>query len=281
MTTPILTTSDLCYCSQGKTILNHCNISLFENEVVVLIGCNGAGKTTLLHLLAGLKVPSSGQINRLSGQTEHWLGFLPDKSPLYPQMMVVEYLRYCAYIRGIKDITPAVDKVVDSCQLASVSKQRCQSLSYGYRQRVGLAQALIHQPPVIFLDEPTNGLDYGQKKSLRPLLASLGKTASVLMISHDYEEISATADRLYVLDNGCCHELNLPDREGLWWLNFQATPQDLPFTTKIIEGRFIAIERSRYQLHEIYRYLQALNIPCTVHESYPVDALQLRIDNVG
>lgn len=278
---PLLSAKNVGYRAWGRRILAHCDLALYANEVAALVGSNGAGKTTLMSLLAGLKSAQVGTIDYHFERKSQWLGFLPDKAPLYPSMRVGEFLRYCAQVRGVREVSQAVDFVVARCQLQAVLGLRCQALSHGYRQRVGLAQAWIHAPQILLLDEPTNGLDDGQKQALRPLLAEMAHSASVLMISHDYEEIIATANRVYVMQDGRCEELLLPPREGLWWLSFKEVPTSFVLEKVIDEGRFIAVSAQHYSLARLYEILANRGEEVLVGGRYPVAALQERIANVG
>lgn len=277
----LLEAQGLCYKRQGQFVLQDCALSLYEQEVTALLGRNGAGKTTLLHLLAGLKTASSGRVHYYGDKAGVSMGYLPDKAPLYPAMRVSEYLRYCARVRGLADVEQATERVLQSCDLEAVAGQRCAALSHGYQQRVGLAQALIHQPQVIFLDEPTNGLDYGQKQSLRPLLSGLAQTASVLMISHDYEEVIAVAERVYYLHDGACHEICLPERGRYLWVSFASVPTALPLKPSIDEGCFVGFACSEVAQDEVLQQLNGLSAVTGISRHYPTAALQARLDNVG
>ena len=171
----ILSAQHLAFRRGRQTILRDASLTLRAQEVVALIGGNGAGKTTLLEILTGALAPDSGSVHYHGQLPRFWLGYLPDKAPLYPQWRVREFLQTCAELRGVHDSKAAVDEVIARCYLQAVAHKRCGELSHGYRQRVGLAQALVHRPPLLVLDEPTNGLDSEQRAALRPLLAGLGE----------------------------------------------------------------------------------------------------------
>ena len=211
--------------------------------MVALIGGNGAGKTTLLEILTGALSPDSGSV-RCHGQLPRfWLGYLPDKAPLYPQWRVREFLQTCAQLRGVRDSKAAVDEVIARCYLQAVAHKRCGELSHGYRQRVGLAQALIHRPPLLVLDEPTNGLDSDQRAALRPLLASLGESSCVLMTSHNWDEVLAVAHRVYRLHDGVLQEITIPRAESphIWIACETVTrAQTLAQDAALQDGRFLA-----------------------------------------
>ena len=189
----ILSAQHLAFRRGRQTILRDASLELRAREVVALIGGNGAGKTTLLEILTGALSPDRGTVRHHAKLPRFWLGYLPDKAPLYPQWRVCEFLQMCAQMRGMRDSKAALTDVVQRCGLQAVAHKRCCELSHGYRQRVGLAQALIHKPSLVVLDEPTNGLDSDQRLLLRPLLAGLADSCCVLMTSHDWDEVLATA----------------------------------------------------------------------------------------
>jgi len=174
-------------------------------EHVALLGRNGAGKTTLLKILAGVLEPSTGRV-RIAGaspsdEDPSWrrrLGFLPERPPLHDDMTVAAYLSYVATLRGSDQ--RAADRVIERCRLGERQGRRIGTLSHGHRQRVGLAQALVHEPEVLLLDEPAAGLDPAQTAALRELLQSLELT--VVLSSHLLSEVARIATRYLVLEEG-------------------------------------------------------------------------------
>lgn len=192
-------------------IIQNCSFELYPQSITVLIGENGAGKTTLFQLLTGEKIPQSGKMI-YAQNVPFRLGYLPDKAPLYPHLTVQNYLKICAEMRGVKNLNEATEKALQDCHLESVRQQKCATLSHGYRQRVGLAQAIIHRPDLLILDEISNGLDFRQKQSVIQLLQELKNQLTILMSSHDWQEILALADQLYFLYRGRLHQLNLEKR---------------------------------------------------------------------
>lgn len=182
-----------------------------DREVVGFLGLNGAGKSTLLRILAGLVFPTAGTV-RLDGADaleapaamRSQIGYLPDVPPLHPEMRVRDFLTWCGRLRGrsAAEVAAAVPEVLTECGLGDVADTIIAELSFGYRKRVGIAQAIVHRPRLIILDEPVSGLDPVQIVEMRALVRSLGKRATVLVSSHILSEIEQTCDRLLVLHRG-------------------------------------------------------------------------------
>ena len=182
-----------------------------SGEIVGLLGLNGAGKSTILKILATYLRPTSGdvQIDDLSltsnaEKIRGLIGYLPDKPPLYNEMTVTGYLRYVAEIRGVhrQSRVSWVEDVVKKTNLESVSTKYLGQLSHGFRQRVGIAQALVHKPHFIVLDEPINGLDPVQIREMRDLILSLRGHYTVILSSHILSEMTKTCDRILIVDKG-------------------------------------------------------------------------------
>ena len=187
------------------------NFSIKGGEVVGFLGSNGAGKSTTLKILSGYLTPSSGQvlidgldISNNSHEIKKIIGYLPESNPLYHDMMVYDLLDFTAKVRGIdkSKFQAALDKVVNQCGLNGVLHKNLGSCSKGYKQRVGLACAMIHDPKILILDEPVTGLDPNQIVEIRELIKNLGKEKLVLMSSHILQEIEATVDRIIIIDKG-------------------------------------------------------------------------------
>jgi ABC-2 type transport system ATP-binding protein len=179
-----------------------------HGEVVGLLGHNGAGKTTIMKMLTGYLEPSSGsaQINGIEVesnplQVQASIGYLPENLPLYPELSIVEYLRYVADLRGV-DAKSAVPKAIAATELGDKAMSPINTLSRGYRQRVGVAQAILHDPSIIILDEPTSGLDPNQTQHMRSLITALSKTATVILSTHIMQEVSAMCTRALILRSG-------------------------------------------------------------------------------
>lgn len=181
------------------------------NTVVGFLGRNGAGKSTTLKILAGLLEPSEGTVHfnaqKLKTSDERFrkqIGYLPEEPPLYREMTVKDYLYFLGGIRGMSrpDLKKRVPALMELCQISDRENWVIDTLSLGYRKRVGIAQAILHEPKLIILDEPTSGLDPQQIKGMRELIRSLAKKATVLLSSHHLSEVSETCDKLLILDDG-------------------------------------------------------------------------------
>jgi ABC-2 type transport system ATP-binding protein len=180
-------------------------------EIVGFLGPNGAGKTTAMRCLTGFLPPSEGTA-RVAGfdVVEHSekarasLGYLPESAALYPEMRVREYLAYRARLEGVRgpDVKSRVEEAIASCLLEEVAGRKVENLSRGYRQRTALAGALVHQPPVLILDEPTVGLDPAQIIRIRETIRRLGRERAVLLSTHILPEVDAVCDRVLIIDRG-------------------------------------------------------------------------------
>jgi ABC-2 type transport system ATP-binding protein len=187
------------------------DLTLRKGEILGMLGPNGAGKTTTMKMLAGCLAPSAGSV-KINGvdlreepsRAKQHLGYLPEQPPVYPELTVDEYLTYCAGLHGIvpRQRVVAVASAKKDCGLADVGRRLVGNLSKGYQQRVGLAQAIIHRPPVVILDEPTVGLDPIQIREIRGLITELGKSHSVILSSHILPEIQAVCGRVMILHRG-------------------------------------------------------------------------------
>ncbi|SUZ57377.1 uncharacterized protein METZ01_LOCUS10231, partial [marine metagenome] len=182
-----------------------------SGEIVGLLGHNGAGKTTVMKMLTGYLEPSSGRglVDGIDVQDEpvvvqNKIGYLPENRPLYPDMSVFDYLAFTANMRGMtgSEAESALRDVIESMELGSRALDKIGTLSRGYQQRVGVAQAILHKPPVLILDEPTNGLDPRQTQEMRRLLRSLAMTATVVLSTHIMQEVDAICDRVLIMRDG-------------------------------------------------------------------------------
>jgi ABC-2 type transport system ATP-binding protein len=187
------------------------NLRLRRGEVLGLLGPNGAGKTSTLQMLSGNLAPTAGSIT-INGidlldapkLAKAHVGYLPERPPLYPDMSVDEYLRYCGRLHRIprKGIDSALDGVKARCGLINAGRRVIGNLSKGYQQRVGIAQALIHSPLVVILDEPTVGLDPIQIREIRALIRELGRDHGVILSTHILPEVQAVCDRVQIIHEG-------------------------------------------------------------------------------
>jgi len=194
-----------------KTAVDNLSFSVQKGEVLGFLGPNGAGKSTTMRMVTGFLPPTSGDalicgISITDNPTEakQRIGYLPESAPLYHDMTVVGFLRFCAEIRGLNGPArnEAVERAIETCFLQSVVHQSIDTLSKGYRHRTCLAQALLHDPEVLILDEPTDGLDPNQKYQVRELIRSLGKSKTILFSTHILEEVEAACTRAVIVDRG-------------------------------------------------------------------------------
>jgi ABC-2 type transport system ATP-binding protein len=182
-----------------------------SGQIVGFLGPNGAGKSTTMKMITGLLAPTAGNI-RVCGhdifddtmKVKECIGFLPESPPLYHEMLVEDFLQFVAEIRGVhsKSIKSRVDHVLSHCQLTHVRGRLIGNLSKGYKQRVGIAQAIIHDPQVIILDEPTIGLDPAQILEIRKLIKSFAQVRTVILSTHILQEVTAVCDRVVVINEG-------------------------------------------------------------------------------
>ena len=191
--------------------VNNIDLTLQQGEVLGLLGPNGAGKSTTMQMLTGNISPSSGEIS-INGidllthpqRAKASIGYLPEQPPVYRDMTVVEFLKYCAVLHDIpkQKNQKALDVALERCNLHDVKKKLISSLSKGYQQRVGIAQAILHQPAVVILDEPTVGLDPIQITQIRALIRELGRDHSVILSTHILPEVQAVCDRVQIINKG-------------------------------------------------------------------------------
>jgi len=191
--------------------VNNISFEVKTGEVVGFLGPNGAGKSTTMKMITCYMAPTSGDV-RLDQDSIHSnpesikkrIGYLPENNPLYTDMSIIDYLRFCAEIQGVEKsrIPERIGSMIELCGLEVERHKRIEELSKGYRQRVGLAQAMIHDPEILILDEPTTGLDPNQIIEIRKLIKTLGKEKTVVLSSHILSEVEATCDRILIINRG-------------------------------------------------------------------------------
>ena len=191
--------------------VNNVSINIGKGEIVGLLGPNGAGKTTIMKILTGYHFPSNGRAS-INGfdvyenplKVKESIGYLPEMAPLYNELNVYEYLSFIADVRKISPDTKQkeIERVVEECGLDAVLYRQIDKLSKGYRQRVGLAQAIIHSPDILILDEPTTGLDPNQIIEIRKLIKKLGEKKTVILSTHILQEVEAVCNRVLILNKG-------------------------------------------------------------------------------
>lgn len=193
--------------------LKEISFELKEGEVVGLLGPNGAGKTTLLRILASFLKPTAGYVEiegmeigkpMLEQKIKNKIGYLPEQAPLYEDMLVSEYLDFIGKMQGVREdaLGEKVSAVMAKCGLSEKKNAEISTLSKGYRQRVGIAQALIHNPKIVILDEPTTGLDPNQRIEIRDLIKEIGKDHMVILSSHILSEVRSTCSRVIIISKG-------------------------------------------------------------------------------
>jgi ABC-2 type transport system ATP-binding protein len=218
--------------------VNNLSFSLSKGQILGFLGVNGAGKTTTLQMLCGNLAPSSGEvlINGFNMLTQpklakRSLGYVPDTPPLYKELRVDEFLLYCAQLHGVAkaDTTAAVKLAEQRCGLIEVADRLIGNLSKGFQQRVGIAQAIVHNPDVIVLDEPTVGLDPLQIIEIRRLIRELGQEHGLIFSTHILSEIQEVCTDVMIIHQGCCV------------LNTRT--QDLAASEKSLEDIFVSLVR--------------------------------------
>jgi len=220
--TPMIEAIDLCKHYRSFAAVDHLSFTIHRGEVVAFLGPNGAGKSTTMKLLTGYLSPTSGtariagidvQDNRIAAAEK--LGYLPENGPLYPEMTAREFLRFFGEARGMgaARLQERLAVVTEECSLQELLDKPLGKCSKGQKQRVGMAQALLHDPEVLILDEPTTGLDPNQIKHVREYIRKLGQTRTILLSTHLMQEVEAVAQRVILVNEGR--------------LAFDGTPTDL------------------------------------------------------
>ena len=208
---PAISARGLCRYFGARAVVHDVNLELKRGEVLGFLGPNGAGKTTIMRMLTGNLAPSAGTIEIFGmdlldkpREAKACIGYLPEIPPLYRELTVNEYLQFAAKLHRVGDgeIGSALAKVTQRCGLSSMGERLIGSLSKGYQQRVGIAQAIIHDPEVIILDEPTAGLDPNQIREIRTLIRELGAERSVILSTHILSEVGTVCDRVQIMHEG-------------------------------------------------------------------------------
>lgn len=244
----------------GVTAINNISFEVGKGEIVGFLGPNGAGKSTTMRILSSFMPASSGRASiagydvfENSLEARAHLGYMPENVPLYTEMRVTEYLNYRAALKGVKGrrIKERVGDVKELCNLRDVENKLIGALSKGYRQRVGLADALVHDPDLLILDEPTIGLDPNQIRQVRELIKNLGKRHTILLSTHILPEVEMTCNRVIIINKGRIEASDTPQNllnqlRTAGGIRFEAkTGNDAgaDFLSKIAGVRDVAVEK--------------------------------------
>jgi ABC-2 type transport system ATP-binding protein len=184
--------------------VDNLSLAVYPSQIIALLGPNGAGKSTLMNMIAGYLTPSSGEINilSLSNQLEikQNIGFLPEGSPLYDDMSVKSFLTYISKLKN--QSLSEVDRVMDIANISHVANQKIETLSKGYKRRVGFASAIIGNPPILLLDEPTDGLDPNQKDHMLNIIREMSQEKTIIISTHLLDEAQSISNRIIIMNNG-------------------------------------------------------------------------------
>ena len=209
--------SDLCKNYGNIQASKNLNFEAHTGDIIALLGPNGAGKSTLMNMIAGYLAPSSGTIEVFEKDIAQFplfakenIGFLPEGSPLYADLTVKRFLTYMAQIRGLDK--SAVLRAARTADIENVMQQKTDTLSKGYQRRVGFAQSILSNPPILLLDEPTDGLDPNQKEYIRSLIKKMSADKTIIISTHLLDEAETVCNRIILIDNGTIKaDKSLPD----------------------------------------------------------------------
>lgn len=248
--TPMIEVQNLSKWYGTTAALRTVSFNVQKGEILGFLGPNGAGKTTTMRILTGYMPPSSGTA-RVAGfdvfydsiEVRKRIGYLPETVPLYPEMTVWDYLDFCARLRGVADRDTAIDRVMEMTSIGERADMHIGKLSKGYRQRVGIAQALVHDPEVLILDEPTIGLDPKQIIEIRHLIKSLAGDHTIILSTHILPEVSQTCSRVLIINDGVIVAEDTPERLSARvrgaehvYLQVAHPAPDIPATLEKVQG---------------------------------------------
>lgn len=206
-TAPVIKVGGVCKNYGSLQAVKNVSFSADKGNIIALLGPNGAGKSTLMNMIAGYLAPSSGSIEIMGKNIAAFplyakenTGFLPEGAPLYADMTVHRFLLYMAELRGLGE--KEVEKAEQTANITDVAKQKCDTLSKGYKRRTGFAQSILSDPPLLLLDEPTDGLDPNQKDHIRTLIKNMSADKTIIISTHLLEEAENVCNRIILLDKG-------------------------------------------------------------------------------
>lgn len=211
MSTVQLEVKNLSKIFSDKLVVNDISFTASQGQIVGFLGPNGAGKTTTMRMITGFLTPTNGivllngiDINKHPLQAKKQFGYLPEGAPSYLDMKVYAFLKFIAKLRGYSgaQLTDCLDKVINQINLREVLNKSIDTLSKGFKRRVGLAQAILHDPPILILDEPTDGLDPNQKHEVRELIKDMSKEKVIILSTHILEEVEAICTRAIIISMG-------------------------------------------------------------------------------
>lgn len=266
-----LTVDQLAKTFNGQPAVDNISFNLEQNEVLGFLGPNGAGKSTTMKMITCFMAPTSGDILS-NGESVFWdpaafkarIGYLPENTPLYQDMFIIDYLDFVARLQGVQSqqIPDRIKQMISYTGLEDEKHKKIGELSKGYKQRVGLAQAMIHDPEVLILDEPTTGLDPNQIIEIRELIKQLGKEKTILLSTHILPEVEAISDRILIINDGKITANGTPgelreqaqEQERLL-LQIEASNEPVENVRQALEGiasveeaKILNPEHGRYQL---------------------------------
>jgi ABC-2 type transport system ATP-binding protein len=251
----------------ANTAVNGVSFTVKTGEVLGFLGPNGAGKSTTMRMITGFIPPSAGEVsvggfNMLENPipAKRLIGYLPENAPSYIDMTVLGFLGFAAELRGLRGQAKkrAIDRVVEMCFLDSVLHQSIETLSKGYRHRTCFAQSIIHDPEVLILDEPTDGLDPNQKHEVRSLIRKMGETKAIIFSTHILEEVEAACSRAIIIDRGQIVANGTP--EELKQLSEQAGA----VTVRLLDGSAAAVTQRLNQIPMVGKCVTLAESPVTI-----------------
>src|SRR6185295_4434501 len=251
----------------AKTAVNGLSFTVEKGEVLGFLGPNGAGKSTTMRMVTGFIPPSAGEVsvggfNMLENPipAKRLIGYLPENAPSYADMTVLGFLSFAAELRGLSGEAKkrAIDRVVELCFLEPVLHQSIETLSKGYRHRTCFAQAIIHDPEVLILDEPTDGLDPNQKHEVRTLIRKMGQTKAIIFSTHILEEVDAACSRAIIIDRGRIVANGTPEELK------QRSEHSGAVTVRLLDGNAAQVAQKLNQLSNVGKCVVVTESPLTV-----------------